>query len=437
MKRGWMILVGLWLGWAVAQTPAPTPAPMNDKDLTVDGAVRLATQFLAQDNQSPVGRALVELALALEPEQREALSLRAACTDRLTVEAPAEVVADNGVTFSQFLVKLAEPWTASPTRKTLVRGQLFFGVAGLLAPQNEKASTYLDKVRRQGVDTSLEGLLAAYQREAAPAAAPAAAAGPKAGTLAAKLAAIPVANLDIANRQPIRAINTLNFLLRKEGIAIVPKSSKLNITFQETREGMPYYFANQVDLPGEYRVYSIRDGNAMQAIRTLARASQLSYQLADNQVLITDPGEGQAQYLTATASGMAEEFKASIAKSLGKYNNQTVEVTGSFDGFVSGSLGRPTIALNDDKMRLVFASGSDKQGPLAELKRVYDQEKERVSSARKHDREMSRYWGFSDDWNPYGAKVINIEVTVVGKCTGYRGGRIMVEDCEDLMWRRR
>ena len=141
------------------------------------------------------------------------------------------------------------------------------------------------------------------------------------------------------------------------------------------------------------------------------------------------PGAIFEKIITVSADGMVSEFNSSLTRSLNKYKDQMLEVTGMLDGFAAPSFGRVTLTLNGDKVRLLFGKDDELRGPLSELKTASDQEKERQASQRR----SSNYWGYTD----YSSNRGGIEVTVVGRCTGYRGGRVVLEDCQEPIWRRR
>jgi hypothetical protein len=125
--------------------------------MLAESATAAAVAKLKADTANAVGTSLLALALALDPEHKDALLLQAKVERKLPIDT--DVPANAETAFVEQALAAAKSARSDTARLLLYR------VADLVRPGDEAALVALAKARNDGVDTRFESLLAAFVRE--------------------------------------------------------------------------------------------------------------------------------------------------------------------------------------------------------------------------------------------------------------------------------
>ena len=270
----WLVVLGLGLSLALG-------AQTTDRELTLDGAIKLATQMLAKDAKNPLGLQLAKLALALDPTQRDALLLISAVQDNLPLEEPSETILDQGLTFANFLLRQGDEQAKQTSTRAQAWANLYYGLGLSLAPRHERGLSLALRLKRPLNDLGVEALLAAVNP--LPVSVAMAAANGEAGspspvpgvaiptTVELRLKGITVADIEVSTRRPLSAINRLNRTLADSKLLIRPLADVFRVTDESSNEGVPYFYGRHIEDDGPSRYFTLRNTNAWRVAIVLCR----------------------------------------------------------------------------------------------------------------------------------------------------------------------
>lgn len=430
MKRWWL---GLWI---LLATYGAAGKELNERELMVDGAIRVAVQRLAQDRNDDGARLLLEFALVFDEANPQARALTEQLAQSDDPVPAQEIIVDKGVAYSDFLAGLAEHFAASEA--TLARGALIAGVALVVNPRQAKAREVQAAAGRRGLPANPRALLARYkQSEAAAGAvaketpeAPPAKAAPAPARPAAtasdkswrqQLDAVVLPSAYLVPGHEMQTINLLNSYLDAAGIEIVPAAARL--PYERVAEGLsgrkryiPRAGAAARFDQGGY----VRDLSAATLLRYLAAQSGTVLLAAGNKITLADPDPAaKTQPLPVKAEELAEGFRSSLREATTKYSNLPLEVLGELSGVsATGTQRRLVIALDNNRVRVQIGDSAEAREAADRLKSIADGMKEAGADAGSGRREWRR----------------RVLVLAQARYQNCQGGRVSLENAEQIEW---
>ncbi len=382
----------------------------------VAGSVDIAQRRLAVRIDDRSGLDLLLFALAVSPENREALLLQARLERGLPIQAPEQ--AEDAKAFLAFLEALVKR-TASPDRQLLL-----YKIIELVDPANETALLELTRAKNQGVDVSFESLIKCLNPaggQPSPTGVASATAGgeelrPPTAIGGAQRLQEAVANLRVSRNVLTGGVmRTLSHIdsaaLRPAGGILEYRSSRHpatayssggNMTYYSSSSGLGYGHEFQRTILPMARTELGGDVGALEWLRELAAVYNLEIGFTDHSLLITDAAEGTGISNGAApidASVLCAELDKGVVNFIRKYRGRRVFLKGRFSG-VGRSMRDHYAEMESGKVRILLDGGVDQW-------RI-DQLKER------------NYQG----WQLY----------VIAECEGVSGGRIMFRKCRFVGW---
>ncbi|MBT3378082.1 MAG: hypothetical protein HN742_33870 [Lentisphaerae bacterium] len=401
------------LALVVAAIPSVYARPSVPENMA-NGATILAGMKLADSAESGAGHDLLRFALAVDPENRQALLLQAKVERGLKLDPVS--LADGGAKYCQFLAKIAAR-TKSKGRKLLL-----YKIIEIIQPDNEDVLLALTKAANAGVDISLDALLSPLEKskksagngDSAPKKRKKEADGGEAKKI---LERVRLARVYVRPTSPWNTINDLNRATCPEGVAIKLRASKLTYQTSTTSYNgiqMPYYYGNAVARAGAVRQEDLilSDRSAHDVLRALCWMCNLGYTYEGQNVVITNPDDESAVESGGTsvaASSLVAEFEAERAKSIRKYRGKRIAITGPFSG-IGKEMRNSYVHIAGDKVKLVM--GSD--APQAEITKLEEAGRRTMSDS---------------DFYSY-----TLWFGTVGICDGLSRGKVVFKNCEDVWW---
>ncbi len=459
------LIIGLGLFLATADSAL---AGRGSFQATIDGAARLAQQKLADHPGDEVGRELLRFVLTLDADSEAGMLLLSALEDGMDIEPPADKITDGGQTFAAFLVKLADGFAKSSKKKSREGALLFYSMAKILHPENGAARVAVMKAKMEGANTDHPALLkSAYgkqvfmfpdEREAnagGAQVAPPAVVQPgnrvqieeRAGILskeqiAEQLDAIRISAFSLDNWHPLNGVNALNGVTCIQGVPIIVRTGVIRINHVNYDGDSPcprYYGSNSgYNRNEEFKRYEINDVSAGAVLRRLCAVFGVGHLIEDGKAVIVDrETEAGSRGITfrVKTDRLFTEFRSNLNRSLQKYKNKRIEVTGVVTGIGKGMLNTRFVDLNNDSLRLIVSDSDFNRRKLNALRSALDS----INESNERTRVMKR--NYKRKRRRYGDGVYvppiyeySIELTGMGMCSGYKGGRVTLEDGQDLYW---
>lgn len=385
------------------------------------GAVMVANAKLFANPDDQAGLDLLRFALALDPENHDALLIQAKLDRKQKLDDVQ--LADGGKQYVDYLLNVAKQ-TRSKKRRLLL-----YKVVELVAPRNEQALLELTKAKNKGVDTSFGALLQIILPDApkgedegddddtpAPASRTATTGKPTAPEDI-------LAALEDAGRRtgysyygdPTYSLNNVNRTLSAQGLIIRYESKKSPL--RESTGMAPLYYlpssgvwpaATVPDLSTNYST-DVRTGDQTLGdwLRIVCGWHGLGWCLRSDGIAIVDPDNkdlAKGSGLPVLADALVAASKEGRLEFRDKYYEKRLFVY----GYVSG-VSKEYVHMVHDQVRITFGSGVDAT---------------RIQALSGDYGEAKR-----DD---SGNRVVFFVGT--GMCDGIRTGRITVTDCTSFSW---
>ena len=380
------------------------------------GAVLVANAKLFANADDPAGLDLLRFALALDPENRDALLMQAKVDRKQKLDDVQ--LADGGKQYTDYVLNVAKQ-TRSRKRRLLL-----YRVVELVSPKNETALLELTKAKNKGTDTSFSALLQVMLPDAPKTE------GDDDDEEDGKETGKPATNEDVFTvldgisyqrgysyvlSDPTFALNNLNSALIGRGLTVRYESKKNPL--RESR-GMSrlYYSPAEAAWPAPscpelvyYFSSELREGNRTYAdwVRLVCAWHNLGWRTAPKGIAIVDPDDkevGKGSGVPVLADVLVTTNKEGRLDFREKYYEKRLFVY----GYVSG-VSKDFVHLVHDQVRLDFASGTD-AARIQALSADYTESKRDAT----------------------GNRVVFFAGT--GVCTGVRTGRVMLSDCGAFSW---
>ncbi|MCF7854627.1 MAG: OB-fold putative lipoprotein [Candidatus Pacebacteria bacterium] len=382
-----------------------------------NGAVRAASVKLEWNRDSKPGRQLLQFALAVDPENENALLLQARLERGLSFEP--RMLPDEGKEYIGFLKKVVKG-TRSENRQLLV-----YKVIELLDPRDEDALLALTKAKNKGVDTSFDILLQSVTGGGSDKVVQSP--EEKKGTEKTQsiLADVVFERLSIYNQNPVGVINTMNKTLAKRGVIIFieAKDVEAQVGYFDRQTGIPHYYSNarlETNIP-DGDALRLQNVSASRALGRICRVFGLGYKIDGEKVIITekdDPEVDKSLDYVLSAQELYEQLSSYRVEFITKYRGKSLDVSGEVTG-LGKNFGRDYVHLADDRVRVIL-SQEVAESRLAEMKAKYAELQERYK----------QYPAGS----PFPRRM-RLHFSGTATCAGMRGGRVILKECTDFSWR--
>lgn len=128
------------------------------------------------------------------------------------------------------------------------------------------------------------------------------------------------------------------------------------------------------------------------------------------------PAGSTAQSITAEE--LYEKLKSHRIEEIKQFRDKDVKVSGIVSG-IGKTFGKPYVFLNDGRIRMVLSKDIT-TSKVEEVKNEYSTIEKRLQQYKEY--------GYTPSYTYV------IKFTGTGKCTGMRGGYVIIEDCKDISW---